>query len=59
MEELLKRIREEVDPDELIDILELTTDQLCDMLEPYIEEKQSRFDYLNELEKEENDDDDW
>lgn len=52
MYKLLKLIKDNVDPDELIDVLELTTEQLCDILEPYIEEKQDRFNYLNEMELE-------
>lgn len=42
-----------VDPDELVDILELTTAELYDILEYKILEDESKFDYLKGSEDEE------
>ncbi len=40
-------ILDRVEPEELIDILGLTTTELCDILSAQIEENMDRFEYLD------------
>ena len=47
-ETLLELIREKCDPDELIDILGLTTEELVDRLYDDIIENKEAFEYLEE-----------
>ena len=46
MNTLLDKIKETLDPDELIDILDIDIDKLCDLCYPEIEANQDRFYFL-------------
>lgn len=48
MEELRERIINHLDPDGLIDVLDLSIEELVDILEPQIEFKRDSFDFLEE-----------
>ena len=42
--DLLIKIKDSMDPEELIDRLGLSTDELCDILIDYIEERLDKFE---------------
>lgn len=48
MDELKKKIGERVDPDELIEILDLSTEELLYYLSDCIEECRDKFHFLDE-----------
>lgn len=48
MEILRERIVNHLDPDGLIDILDLSIEELVDILQPQIEAKIESFDFLEE-----------
>jgi hypothetical protein len=48
IEPLLHNIVEKVDPDELVEVLGLTIQDLVDILSSEILENKERFDYLDE-----------
>ena len=48
LEELLQKIAERYDPDELLDVLQLNTEQLVYYLEEAIKDKLQEFKHLEE-----------
>lgn len=46
--DIVEKIKDRLDPEELIDRLGLTTEELCDILIDYIEEKLTRFSDIYE-----------
>lgn len=48
MSDLIENIREKCDPDELIEVLGLDTEELVDILYEYIREQKDKFDYLED-----------
>ena len=48
LEDVLRCIKEKVDPEELVDILGLTTEELCEYLAEEINSKIERFEDIYE-----------
>ena len=48
MSDLIENIREKCDPDELIEVLGLDTEELVYILYEYIREQKDKFDYLED-----------